>query len=75
MKKIVVTDAARSADSIPTDHAADADIVRSCIRLAVEGPAFPDWEFHTLFGTQRSELERVARDLPATGASVEVSPP
>lgn len=26
------------------------DIVERCLHAAVEGPFFPDWEFHTLMG-------------------------
>ena len=35
----------------------ELEVVKDCLRAAVEGPFFPDWEFHTLFGLERSERE------------------
>ncbi len=42
----------------------DRDVVRECLRAAVEGPFFPDWEFQTLFGLDRSEVRTVLGAWP-----------
>lgn len=49
-------------------HCSDADrrIIRECLAAAVEGPFFPEWEFHTLFGLQRGEVARVLQAWPQT---------
>ena len=39
-------------------------VVFECLRAAVEGPFFPDWEFHTLFGLHRQEVARIVAALP-----------
>lgn len=42
----------------------DAEVIRECLVAAVEGPFFPDWEFHTLFGLTRAQVAEVARCWP-----------
>jgi hypothetical protein len=42
----------------------ERDVVRDCLRAAVEGPFFPDWEFSTLFGMTRSEVKEVLESWP-----------
>jgi hypothetical protein len=44
---------------------AERRIVRECLRAAVEGSFFPDWEFHTLFGLERGEVRRISSLWPA----------
>jgi len=39
-------------------------VVFECLRAAVDGPFFPDWEFHTLFGLHRQEVARIVAALP-----------
>jgi hypothetical protein len=39
-------------------------VVFECLRAAVEGPFFPDWEFHTLFGLHRDDAARIVAALP-----------
>ena len=39
-------------------------IVRDCLTAAVRGPFFPDWEFHTLIGLERAEVERGLASWP-----------
>ena len=46
-------------------------IVRDCLRAAVEGPFFPDWEFHTLFGLTRDEVRDVLNSWPSLDESQE----
>lgn len=48
------------------DHLSDADkaLVGRALRAAVDGPFFPEWEFHTLFGLMRSEVRAVADAWP-----------
>ena len=55
----------------PIERLSDQDrlIVRDCLRAAVEGPFFPDWEFHTLFGLTREEVRWVLETWPETGAA------
>jgi len=55
----------------------DTEIVGRSLRAAVSGPYFPDWEFATLFGSTRSDVEavllqwpRVDLDDPAVEAAV-----
>ncbi len=42
----------------------ERDVVRQCLRAAVEGPFFPEWEFHTIFGLERSEVNGVLLSWP-----------
>ncbi len=44
----------------------DNEIVRGCLKAAVEGPFFPDWEFRTLFGLEREEVASVLSAWPDT---------
>jgi hypothetical protein len=39
-------------------------VVRECLRAAVDGPFFPEWEFATLFGLSRDEVRRVLLSWP-----------
>lgn len=39
-------------------------VIRECLRAAVEGPFFPDWEFQTLFGLERLEVKEVLDSWP-----------
>jgi hypothetical protein len=42
----------------------EREVVRECLQAAVEGPFFPDWEFHTLFGLEREEVKTVLKSWP-----------
>jgi hypothetical protein len=44
----------------------ESEVVLRCVRAAVEGPFFPDCEFHTLFGLERAEVAAVADRWPET---------
>lgn len=37
----------------------ESEVVRAVLQAAVEGPFFPDWEFTTLMGVERSETRAV----------------
>ena len=39
-------------------------VVFECLRASVEGPFFPDWEFHTLFGLDRREVAAIVAAVP-----------
>jgi hypothetical protein len=39
-------------------------ITKECLRAAVEGPFFPDWEFDTLFGVERDVVKAVYESWP-----------
>lgn len=39
-------------------------IVRECLTAAANGPFFPDWEFHSLFGCDRNEIRKIATAWP-----------
>jgi hypothetical protein len=43
---------------------ADRQVIGECLTAAAEGPFFPDWEFHTLFGLYRWEVEEIAAAWP-----------
>jgi hypothetical protein len=45
-------------------NAAERNIVKECLRAAVDGPFFPDWEFHSLFGLERAEVKKVLQSWP-----------
>ena len=42
----------------------EKSIVRECLVASLEGPFFPDWEFHTIFGITREELKKVISAWP-----------
>ena len=43
---------------------AESKIVGEVLRAAANGPFFPDWEFHTLFGLERDQVRQVAVAWP-----------
>ena len=45
-------------------NADELKVVGECLRAAAHGPFFPDWEFHTLFGLSRQEVQSVADRFP-----------
>jgi hypothetical protein len=47
----------------------EKSIVGEALRAAAEGPFFPDWEFFTLFGFERSEVRAIADAWPEPVAS------
>jgi hypothetical protein len=47
-------------------------IFHEALSAATRGPFFPDWEFPTLFGLERAEVERIALDF---AESTEISGP
>lgn len=55
---------------------AEREIVRECLRAAVDGSLFPDWEFQTLFGLERREVRRILSlwpELDETDESVVIA--
>ncbi|GLE56180.1 hypothetical protein NJBCHELONAE_14880 [Mycobacteroides chelonae] len=42
----------------------NAEVIGQCLWAAVDGPFFPDREFQTLFGLDRSEVRRIAESWP-----------
>ena len=44
----------------------EVDLIRRCLDAAVNGPFFPDWEFHSLIGVTRDEVRQVLRSWPKT---------
>jgi hypothetical protein len=42
----------------------ERDVVRQCLKAAVDGPFFPDWEFETIFGLERDDVRRVLMSWP-----------
>jgi hypothetical protein len=49
----------------------DQEIIAECLKAAVEGPFFPDWEFSTLFGLERAEVAEISRTWPNVDESDE----
>jgi hypothetical protein len=43
----------------------EREIIRCALIAIVEGPFFPDWEFQTLFGVDRSEMRDALAKFPA----------
>jgi hypothetical protein len=50
---------------------ADKAILGQALRAAADGPFFPDWEFHTLFGLERVKFRAIAHAWPKPVASRE----
>jgi len=46
----------------------DRDVIERCLRAAVEGPYFPDWEFHALFGFAHEGVRAVPRMASSASA-------
>jgi hypothetical protein len=46
-------------------------VVRECLRAAVDGPFFPEWEFATIFGLGRNEVRKVLESWPQLDESDE----
>jgi hypothetical protein len=42
----------------------DKLLIKNCLRACVEGPFFPDWEFSTLFGLTRDEVNSIYIKFP-----------
>jgi hypothetical protein len=42
----------------------EREVVRECLRAAVAGPFFPDWEFSIIFGLTRDEVNQVLLSWP-----------
>jgi hypothetical protein len=34
----------------------DRNVIEGCLRAAIDGPFFPNWECPTLFGLEREEV-------------------
>ena len=50
----------------------EREIVKQCLRAAVEGPFFPDWEFSTLFGLERDEVRNLLESGTRLDDSTEI---
>ncbi len=48
-----------SKPSLKNLNDAEREVVRQCLRAAVESPLFSDWEFGTLFGLEREDVRSV----------------
>jgi len=61
------------AEAMDLDHLSSADrgIIGQALRAAADGPFFPDWEFHTLFGLARGEVRAIADSWPKPVRSAE----
>lgn len=51
----------------------EMSIVDQCLRAAVDGPFFPEWEFETLIGVTREELKDLAADWRSHRVSEQTS--
>jgi hypothetical protein len=43
---------------------ADIALVRRCLLVSLDGRYFPDWEFHTLMGATKGEVQAAAYAWP-----------
>ena len=60
----------RSEDStVNSQGPTDEELIRRALVAAVEGPYFPEWEFHALFGLSRDELRIVLDAWPSEPGS------
>ena len=46
--------------------AEETNLIAQCLWAAANGPFFPDWEFHSLIGLERSEVLEVSQEWPST---------
>ena len=46
----------------------DFQVFRESLVAAARGPFFPDWEFHSLFGLDRSEVESISDSFSSATA-------
>ena len=62
------TGAPSVSSEVGSDYLSDAetDLIGQCLRAAVDGPFFPEWEFNSLMGLQRAEVVEVADEWPST---------
>ena len=42
----------------------DQDLIRLALQAAIDGPYFPDWEFHTLIALSRSDVVQILTEWP-----------
>ncbi len=49
----------------------EKDLIRRSLLAACDGSFFPEWEFRTLFGLERSEMRKVLSAFPDLDASEE----
>ena len=42
----------------------ERNIIGECLKAAVEGPFFQNWEFHSLFGIDRGEVAAIVKAWP-----------
>jgi hypothetical protein len=49
----------------------EQNVVRECLRATVHGDFFPEWEFQTLFGLSREQVEQVLESWPKINDSDE----
>ena len=47
-------------------------IVYECLQAVVRGPFFEDWEFHSLFGIERKEVQSILESWPNVDESEEI---
>jgi hypothetical protein len=59
-----VTDAFHHSHGLASLTDREKQTVFECLRAASDGPFFPDWEFHTLFGLARAQVRQVAAAAP-----------
>lgn len=50
----------------------EKEVVFQCLRAAVDGPFFPEWEFFALFGLNRQDVARIVNTLPQVDDSEEI---
>jgi|SRR5208282_336828 len=50
--------------SIANLNEREREVVRECLRAAVEGPFFPEWEFEIIFGLKRDDVRQVLLSWP-----------
>jgi hypothetical protein len=56
------------------ESASDFQAFRESLVAAARGPFFPDWEFHSLFGLDRGQVESIADSFsPTTPLSGDVT--
>ena len=50
----------------------EMETISRCLRAVESGPFFPDWEFHLLFGLERSEIKSIADRWPNVNLEDEI---
>ena len=71
LEELAVLNSSRNSMDPNSMSNSDKALVGQALRAAADGPFFPDWEFHTIFGLDRNEVRTIAYAWPNIEANSE----